>query len=170
MDDGRRTLERKMRALGRWPPGQSQTLKWPVLHVGAPPAFDRATWDFRIGGLVHEKVSWSYNQFMALPKAEILSDFHCVTRWSAFDNRFEGVQVREVLSRVRMRPRVSHVMVLGHVGEAAYGYSTNLPLSDFLREGNSSPFAAMERTWKRTTAGPCASSFRTSTLGRAANG
>lgn len=132
----RRALERKMREAGRLPPGQALTLKWPVLHVGAAPAFDPGSWDFRVGGLVEEPVSFTYPEFMALPKGEIVSDFHCVTRWSAFDNHFEGVPVREVLSRVRLKPSVSHVMVLGHVGETRYGYSTNLPLPDFDRKEN----------------------------------
>jgi DMSO/TMAO reductase YedYZ molybdopterin-dependent catalytic subunit len=41
-----------MRAAGRLPPGQSLTLKWPVLHEGSVPQFDPRTWDFRVFGLV----------------------------------------------------------------------------------------------------------------------
>ena len=135
-EDDRRVLERKMKAEGRLPPGQSLTLKWPVLHVGAPPRFDPATWDFKAGGLLETPVTWTYPELMALPHAEVTADFHCVTRWSAFDNRWEGIPVREILSRVRLQPSVSHMMVLGHVGETRYGYSTNLPLADFDRAEN----------------------------------
>ena len=48
----RRELERKAAAEGRLPPGQSLTLKWPVLHYGGIPHFDSARWDFQISGLV----------------------------------------------------------------------------------------------------------------------
>ncbi len=40
----------------RVPPGQRVTRDWPVLHYGAVPEFDPATWDFRIFGLVEERV------------------------------------------------------------------------------------------------------------------
>jgi hypothetical protein len=34
-DGGRREKEKKARAEGRLPPGQSLTIKWPVLHYSA---------------------------------------------------------------------------------------------------------------------------------------
>jgi DMSO/TMAO reductase YedYZ molybdopterin-dependent catalytic subunit len=40
----RKQLERAMRDAGRLPPGQSATLKWPVLHEGTVPHFDPHTW------------------------------------------------------------------------------------------------------------------------------
>jgi DMSO/TMAO reductase YedYZ molybdopterin-dependent catalytic subunit len=36
----------------RIPPGQYVTEKFPVLHVGPIPPFDRQRWDFRVWGLV----------------------------------------------------------------------------------------------------------------------
>jgi DMSO/TMAO reductase YedYZ molybdopterin-dependent catalytic subunit len=131
--DDRRALEHARRKDGRLPAGQSLTLKWPVLHQGAVPAFDPAHWDFRVGGLVEAPLELDYAAFRALPPAEVVSDFHCVTRWSTFDNRWEGVLFREILRRVAPRPEASHVMVLGHVGDRRYGYSTNVPLADLDR-------------------------------------
>ncbi|PYQ52411.1 MAG: sulfite oxidase-like oxidoreductase [Acidobacteria bacterium] len=131
--DERAVRERKMRAEGRLPPGQSLTLKWPVLHEGEVPRFDPATWDFRVGGLVEHPLTLSWPEFTALPRVEVTSDFHCVTRWSTFDNHWEGVPVRAVLERVRPRPEATHVMVCGHKGEMRYGYTTNLPLADLDR-------------------------------------
>ena len=132
-EDERGLLERAMREAGRLPPGQAATIKWPVLHQGAVPHFDPDAWDFRVGGLVETPLTLDYPTFRALPRVETLSDFHCVTRWSTFDNRWEGVAFREILGRVRPRPAASHVMVLGHVGETRYGYTTNLPLADLDR-------------------------------------
>jgi len=132
--DGRSVRERQMRAEGRLPPGQSLTLKWPVLHEGDVPAFDPGTWDFRVGGRVAHPLTWSYDELLALGTVEVVSDFHCVTRWSTFDNRWEGVPVREILSRVRPRPEARHVMAVGHVGETRYGYQTNIPLADLDRD------------------------------------
>ena len=38
----RKELENKAKAEGRLPPGQSLTMKWPVLHYGSIPHFDPA--------------------------------------------------------------------------------------------------------------------------------
>lgn len=50
----RKELENTAKREGRLPPGQSLTLKWPVLHYGSVPQFDPAQWDFKISGLVEE--------------------------------------------------------------------------------------------------------------------
>ena len=131
--DERRVREREMRAKGRLPAGQSLTLKWPVLHAGDVPVFDPAGWDFRVGGLVAAPLALTYEAFLALPRVEVVSDFHCVTRWSTFDNRWEGVAFREILSRVQPAAAATHVMVLGHRGPVRYGYATNVPLADLDR-------------------------------------
>ena len=133
-EDPRQLLEKRMRDEGRLPPGQAATIKWPVLHTGDVPHFDPQTWDFRAGGLVEAPLELSWAAFMALPRIEVVSDFHCVTKWSTFDNRWEGVAFREILRRVRPRPEATHVMVLGHVGPARYGYTTNVPLPDLDRD------------------------------------
>lgn len=109
----------------RLPPGQSLTHKWPVLTYGETPRVDLATWRFRCHGLVEEEVSWTWSEFLELPRVTVTSDVHCVTRWSRYDNRWEGVAAREILSRVRLRPGAAAVLV--HTAE---GYTTNLLLDD----------------------------------------
>ncbi|HET6267795.1 MAG TPA: sulfite oxidase-like oxidoreductase [Acidobacteriota bacterium] len=125
----RRERERQMKAEGRLPPGQSLTLKWPVLQFAEVPKFDPATWDFRVFGLVEKPVRWTYAEFMALPKVRIHADMHCVTRWSRFDNDWEGVSFREVISHVVVKPEAKHAMIHG-----SEGYTTNVPLADLMRE------------------------------------
>ena len=127
--DERKDLERRMRAANRLPPGQAATLKWPVLHYGSVPKFDPATWDFRIFGLVAEPVRLTWAEFGKLPLTTTTSDFHCVTRWSRFDNRWEGVAFRDVLGLVRLQPRAAYVLV-----HAEQGYTANVPLMDLDRD------------------------------------
>lgn len=122
-----------MRREGRLPPGQSASLKWPVLHVGPIPGFDPETWDFRVGGQVEARLELGWDAFARLPRAEVASDFHCVTRWSTFDNLWEGVLARELLARSRPRPEATHVMLLGSAQGRRYGYTANLPLADLDR-------------------------------------
>jgi len=121
----RKKLEQQMRAAGRLPPGQSLTLKWPVLHEGPVPRVDLRTWDFRIDGLVETPLRLTWEEFNKLPQTEVHCDIHCVTRWSRFDNRFEGVLFTEVMKLVRPKPEAHFAMLKGE-----NGYTTNLPLSD----------------------------------------
>jgi DMSO/TMAO reductase YedYZ molybdopterin-dependent catalytic subunit len=125
----RKELERKMKAEGRLPPGQSLTLKWPVLHYGSVPRFDPAQWDFRVTGLVEKPLRLSWGEFNRLPKGQLTSDFHCVTRWSRFDNHWEGVPFREVLELVEPKSGAAYVLVHGE-----QGFTANVPLADLDRD------------------------------------
>jgi DMSO/TMAO reductase YedYZ molybdopterin-dependent catalytic subunit len=111
----------------RTPPGQVLTTKWPVLTYGMTPRFDPKKWSFRCFGLVEQEVSWSWEEFLALRRAEVTCDVHCVTRWSRLDNRFEGVPIREIMQRVRLKPEATHVLI-----HADPDYTTNLPLPDLV--------------------------------------
>jgi DMSO/TMAO reductase YedYZ molybdopterin-dependent catalytic subunit len=125
----RKALEQKMKSEGRLPPGQSLTLKWPVLHYGSVPRFDAERWDFRVYGMMAAPARWTWTEFNALPKAKRHSDFHCVTRWSRFDNDWEGVAFQELLGRVTLKAGASHVLV-----HAEQGFTANVPLADLDRE------------------------------------
>jgi DMSO/TMAO reductase YedYZ molybdopterin-dependent catalytic subunit len=125
----RRQLEQRMKQAGRLPPGQSLTLKWPVLHYGSVPRFDPQTWDFRVYGLVESALQFNWDEFNHLPKVQRTSDFHCVTRWSRFDNHWEGVAVQDLLRRARPKPEAAYVLV-----HAEQGFTANVPLADLDRE------------------------------------
>jgi DMSO/TMAO reductase YedYZ molybdopterin-dependent catalytic subunit len=124
----RKELEQKMREEHRLPPGQAATLKWPVLHYGSVPRFDPATWDFKIFGRVEAPVRLTWDEFNRLPKIEITRDFHCVTRWSRFDNHWQGIAFQEVLKVAKPQPSVKYVLV-----HAEQGYTANVPLVDLDR-------------------------------------
>jgi DMSO/TMAO reductase YedYZ molybdopterin-dependent catalytic subunit len=124
----RKTLERAMRVAGRLPPGQSLTLKWPVLHYGSVPRFDPKTWDFRITGLVETPVRLTWDEFVELPMRAVTADMHCVTRWSRFDVRWEGIPFTEVMKLAAVKPEAKYVMV-----HAEQGYTANVPLADLLQ-------------------------------------
>ena len=126
-DSERKSLERAMRDAGRLPPGQSATIKWPVLHIGSVPRFTPETWDFRVWGLVESPVTLTWPQFNALPVHDITADMHCVTRWSRFDVRWRGVLASSLLPLIKLKPEATHVMV-----HAEHGFTSNLPLRDLL--------------------------------------
>lgn len=125
----RKQAENEMTEQQRLPPGQSLTQKWPVLHVGNIPRFDPATWDFYVWGLVKQPKRFTWAEFSALPKRVQTNDMHCVTHWSKLDSTFEGIPVGEVMRHVELLPEATHVMI-----HADPGYTTNLPLDEFLAE------------------------------------
>jgi DMSO/TMAO reductase YedYZ molybdopterin-dependent catalytic subunit len=109
----------------RLPPGQIRTDKWPVLHHGSVPRVELATWDLRISGLVESPVRWTWEEFLALPRVQVRSDIHCVTRWSRFDNVWEGVAAKELLRRARPKPDARFALI-----HAEHDFTANLPLSE----------------------------------------
>ncbi|WP_182887842.1 sulfite oxidase-like oxidoreductase [Microbispora sp. H10885] len=114
----------------RLPPGQYVPRGRPVVHYGRVPAFRPETWRFQVfgetaTGRIHE---FSWEEFSSLPTTTMVSDFHCVTKFSIMGNEWSGFPASALLARVPPGPGVRHVMVW-----AEYGYSANLRLSDFDR-------------------------------------
>jgi DMSO/TMAO reductase YedYZ molybdopterin-dependent catalytic subunit len=121
----RRELEKEIQEQGRMPPGQSLTLKFPVLHYGPVPDFDPETWDFRIWGEVEEERHWTWGSFQELPRSKVTMDIHCVTRWSKFDTQWEGISLRTLVDEgyVRLKPTAKYVLQ-----HCEYDFTTNVPL------------------------------------------
>lgn len=127
----RRQEEERVRNEGRLPPGQSLTLKFPVLHYGPVPHFNAATWDFRVWGEVEQEKKWSWEQFNQLPRTKLHMDIHCVTRWSKFDTTWEGMSVKTLVEQglIKIKPSATHVMQ-----HAEYGFTVNVPLQVVLQD------------------------------------
>ncbi|HZO97499.1 MAG TPA: sulfite oxidase-like oxidoreductase [Gaiellaceae bacterium] len=124
----RSMAERKVRAAGydpgRLPPGQYLTDKWPVLHAGEVPRVDLATWTFRVFGEVEQEVELGWEELAALPRSSNVQDIHCVTRWSRFDVRFEGVHWRELAKLARPLPGARFA-----IAHAEHDFTSNVPLA-----------------------------------------
>ena len=128
---GRREQEERVSMEGRLPPGQSLTLKFPVLHYGPVPPFNPATWHFRVWGEVEEEKEWNWDEFNKLPRIKIEMDIHCVTRWSKFDTVWEGVSVKTLIDEGLIKPKPNATHVMQH---AEYGFTVNLPLEVILQD------------------------------------
>jgi DMSO/TMAO reductase YedYZ molybdopterin-dependent catalytic subunit len=78
---------------------------WRIYTVsGSMPTFDRATWRLDVGGLVEKPVSLTYAHLRALPRAEQISTFHCVTGWTVKNVHWGGVRIADVFDLVRPVP------------------------------------------------------------------
>lgn len=102
-----------------------------MLHYGPVPAVDVQRWRFRVHGAVERPFEVTWTELQAMPQQETLCDIHCVTRWSRYDNAFEGVPVSALLARAGVKPEAGYVLVHGE-----QGYTTNLPLQDLDHPAN----------------------------------
>ena len=113
------------------PVGQHVVRNWPVLDLGDVPLISRDAWRLDVGGLVENAVTLAWNDFLALPQVDDVSDFHCVTTWSRFDNHWRGVRFSTIAELVVPRDEARFVLCTG--ADVAPGsdtpYTTNLPLA-----------------------------------------
>ncbi|MET8579094.1 molybdopterin-dependent oxidoreductase [Streptomyces sp. NPDC005012] len=108
---------------GRLPPGQYPTESFPVLSAGPTPHLATDRWSFTVTDERGGSRSWSWDEMMALPQEHPVVDIHCVTRWSKFDTRWQGVSLDVLLDGVDTAADFL-------VAESYDGYTTNLPLED----------------------------------------
>jgi DMSO/TMAO reductase YedYZ molybdopterin-dependent catalytic subunit len=99
------------------------TADFPVLSAGPTPHTPLDEWSFRIGGAVDEPISWTWQEFTALPAEMITADIHCVTKWSKLDTSWTGVSVDTLLASVETEAEYLTAWSDG-------GYTTNLTLED----------------------------------------
>ena len=111
----------------RIPPGQYLTNDFPVLSAGPTPRTPLDRWSLAIEGLVREPISWTWDEFMALPSREWVVDISCVTKWTKLDMRGRGVSVDTLLEHVDLLPDAAFVIAWSD-GD----YTTNLPLADIV--------------------------------------
>src|SRR5215216_6656545 len=107
----------------RLPPGQYVTTDFPVLSAGPTPRMPLAQWSFSIRGSVARQISWTWDQFMALPRENITVDIHCVTKWSKLDTRWTGVSLDALLGDAGVGENARYITAWSEGG-----YTTNLPL------------------------------------------
>ncbi|HVC87814.1 MAG TPA: molybdopterin-dependent oxidoreductase [Gaiellaceae bacterium] len=78
---------------------------WRIYTIsGSMPLFDEASWRLEIDGLVRRPLALTYADLRALPRAEQVSNFHCVTGWSVANVRWGGVRFRDLLALVQPLP------------------------------------------------------------------
>ncbi|MEA2211627.1 MAG: hypothetical protein QOF83_1575 [Solirubrobacteraceae bacterium] len=111
----------------RLPPGQSPTVKWPVLSLGDTPRVATDQWLLSVDGAVAAPYVLNWEQFVSQEQSLWTGDIHCVTRWSKFGMGWRGVDVKTLIDRARPQADATHLMA-----HCYGGYTTDMPLSDVL--------------------------------------
>lgn len=104
----------------RLPPGQGLIRSpdnWPVLGESAP-RDDDSPWMIRITGEVERPLEIPLTDLMARPRTELISDIHCVTRWSKYDWAFTGVPLMDVLEECGLTENANFVRFIARSDRA----------------------------------------------------
>ncbi|OAB41774.1 molybdopterin-dependent oxidoreductase [Paenibacillus antarcticus] len=78
-----------------------------VYSVTPIPSFNNSNWSFTIDGLVDRPMTWNWEQFVALSRTVQVSDFHCVTGWSVYNNTWEGIPLKTFLKEAGVKPETT---------------------------------------------------------------
>ncbi len=98
---------------------------WRIYTIsGTMPLFDPSTWRLEIGGLVKHPRSLNHDQLKALPKAEQVSTFHCVTGWTVNNVHWAGVRFQHLFDLVQPLPAATAVRFVS----AEHPYEDSLTL------------------------------------------
>src|SRR5450755_951533 len=139
------------------PIDQHLVTNWPVLDLGDLPDVALADWRLEIVGLVENPVTLTWEQFMALPQVDDVSDFHCVTTWSRLDNHWRGVKFKTLAELVVPKDEAAWIICTGYDRDSNSGesYTTNLPMARSIEDD-----VLLVHTWEghplpREHGGPC---------------
>ena len=118
----------------RLPPGQGllkNPANWPVLGESAPRP-DSSPWVIRVVGAVKAPLEISLEDLMARPRTDIVTDIHCVTRWSKFDRSFSGFPLLDLIAEAAPTEEARFVRFVSR-SERAHDTSLTMNLCRALR-------------------------------------
>ena len=114
----------------RLPPGQRVTNRFPVLQHGRVAHIDRGDYKLEIIGEVEQPINLTLSELEKLKDIEIMEDIHCVTSWSKFDTKWDGISFHKLFSMVKPKTSALFVEFLC----ADKGFTTTVPIDRLKRE------------------------------------
>ena len=69
---------------------------------------DLKAWRLKVEGLVEKPISLSFDEIQKLPKKVQVKNFICVEGWGLDDQKWEGVHLREIFSKVKINPNAKY--------------------------------------------------------------
>ena len=151
------TGPRNRHGMPQLPVGQHVVKNWPVLDLGEQPEVSLAKWKLEVTGLVENPYTLNWDEFQSMPQVDDVSDFHCVTTWSRFDNHWRGVAFSTIAERAVPKPDAKFVLCTGYdfMPGSYVPYTVNVPLARALDAD-----VLLVHTWEgkplpREHGGPC---------------
>jgi len=115
-------------ALRRIAYGYRRVTVFPIRSIEGTQPFDPETWRLRVEGLVEEAREFTYREILEFPVMTQVKNFVCVEGWGLDHQKWEGVHLREVFDRVKIKPEAKFVTFHATGGK----YSDSLTLKEAL--------------------------------------
>ncbi len=112
----------------RLPPDQKIVKNWPVLDLGILPEIKLSDWSLTVDGLCEIPKTYTIDDLKKLGETTDTSDFHCVTGWSQYDMKWQGVLFSKIAADCKIQTEAKFVWI-----EAFDNYTTNIPIEEALK-------------------------------------
>jgi hypothetical protein len=123
---GRKIADGAERLIPDFVPQLGSDKGWRIYTIGDRiPQIDPASYRLQVEGMVERPLSLSLADLRALPRADQVSDFHCVTGWSVDDVAWGGVRFKDVLAEAGARPGARSLRFISD--EVPYTDTLSLP-------------------------------------------
>jgi DMSO/TMAO reductase YedYZ molybdopterin-dependent catalytic subunit len=83
--------------------------EFPIRSIEDTQHVDLKTWRLKIEGLVEKSITLRFDEIQTLPKKIQLKNFICVEGWGLDDQKWEGVHLKEIFSKVKISPKAKYV-------------------------------------------------------------
>ena len=70
---------------------------------------DLKTWRLKIEGLIEKPLTLRFDEIQALPKKIQVKSFICVEGWGLDDQKWEGVHLKEIFSKVKIDSKAKYI-------------------------------------------------------------
>jgi DMSO/TMAO reductase YedYZ molybdopterin-dependent catalytic subunit len=89
---------------------------------------DLRTWRLKVEGLVEKPLTLRFEEIQALPRKIQTKDFICVEGWGLDGQKWEGVHLMEIFSKVKINPKAKFVSFYATGGQ----YQDSLSIQEAL--------------------------------------
>jgi DMSO/TMAO reductase YedYZ molybdopterin-dependent catalytic subunit len=102
--------------------------EFPIRSIEGTKNVDPKTWRLQIEGLVDKPLSLTFDEIKTLPQKVETKNFICVEGWGLDNQKWEGVHLSEVFSRVKISPKAKFITFHAAGGQ----YKDSLSLKEAL--------------------------------------
>ena len=106
----------------------TQVKEFLIRSIEGTQKIDLKAWRLTIEGLVDKPVSLSLDEIKALPQKIQTKNFICVEGWGLNDQKWEGIHLKEIFSRVKVNPKAKFITFHASGGH----YSDSLSIREAL--------------------------------------
>ena len=118
-----------LRGIGRAGAEYKRVKIFLVRSIEGTPHPDLRTWRLKVEGLVEKPLTLRFDEIQALPTKIQERNFICVEGWGLDDQRWEGVHLKEIFSKVKISPKAKFVSFYATGGQ----YDDSLSIQEALQ-------------------------------------